>query len=296
MKIEAQPGLSLLAPTGWDDYELLDSGGEARLERFGCYTFVRPEPQALWRRAWPEERWQKADAVFQPRAEGENGKWIFHRSVEPRWPMRYRDLSFWAQPTPFRHMGVFPEHATQWDWARGLIEAAGRPIRVLNLFGYTGLFSLAAAASGARVTHVDASKKTIAWARDNQSLSRMDQLPIRWLVDDALKFVQREARRSVTYDGFVIDPPKYGRGPKGEVWRVQESLPALLDACRQILSPQPLFVVLSAYAIKVSALSLHHLVAEMMQGRGGTVESGEMVLSEKSAGRLLSCSVHARWS
>jgi 23S rRNA (cytosine1962-C5)-methyltransferase len=296
MKTDEVSTLTLLAPADWADYEMLDSGRGAKLERFGRYTFVRPEPQALWRPALPEERWQSADGTFEPKAEGDNGRWRFPRPLEPRWAMRYRDLTFWVEPTPFRHVGVFPEHATQWDWAGGLIRAAGRPAHVLNLFGYTGLFSLAAAAAGARVTHVDASKKTMTWARANQSLSGMEKLPIRWIVDDALKFVQREARRGARYDGFVLDPPKYGRGPGGEVWRVQESLPALLDACRAVLAPGPLFVVLSAYAIKASALSLHNAVAEMMRGRGGGVASGEMALVERSAGRLLSCSIFARWS
>ncbi len=288
--------LAVLAPAGWEDHELLDSGGGAKLERFGRYTFVRPEPQALWRRALPDERWRWADGTFEPKAEGDNGRWRFPRPLEPRWAMRYGGLRFWVRPTPFRHLGVFPEHATQWDWAAGRIRAAGRPAHLLNQFGYTGLFSLAAAAAGARVTHVDASKKTMTWARENQSLSGMEKLPIRWIVDDALKFVQREARRGGRYEGLAIDPPKYGRGPGGEVWRVQESLPALLDACRAVLAPGPLFVVLSAYAIKASALSLHSAVAETMRGHGGGVESGELVLVERSAGRLLPCSIFARWS
>src|SRR5206468_581681 len=226
-------GLTLLAPTDWTDYELLDSGRGAKLERFGRYTFVRPEPEALWHPALPEERWHAADGVFQPKAEGDNGRWKFNRPIEPRWPMSYRGLKFWVQPTPFRHLGVFPEHASQWVWADELIRARGGNVNVLNLFGYTGVFSLACAAAGARVTHVDASKKTMAWARENQALSGMERLPIRWIVDDALKFVQREARRGVRYDGFILDPPKYGRGPNGEVWRVEESLPSLLDVCRR---------------------------------------------------------------
>jgi 23S rRNA (cytosine1962-C5)-methyltransferase len=296
MKSDPVSTLALLTPTDWTDYELLDSGRGAKLERFGRYTFVRPEPEALWRPVLPEERWHAADGVFQPKAEGDNGRWKFNRPVEPRWAMFYRGLKFWVQPTPFRHLGVFPEHASQWVWAEELIRARGGPVNVLNLFGYTGVFSLACAGAGASVTHVDASKKTMTWARENQALSGMEKRPIRWIVDDALKFVQREARRGSRYDGFILDPPKYGRGPNGEVWRVHESLPALLDGCRRLLTPEPLFVVLSAYAIKASALSLHHTVAEMMSGHGGKVVSGEMVLAEKSSGRLVSCSIFARWS
>ena len=200
--------------------------------------------------------------------------------MDARWTMRYGDLRFWAQPTPFRHLGVFPEQASQWDWLDGLIRTAGRPVKVLNLFGYTGLATLAAAAAGASVTHVDASQKAMAWARENQMLSGLADRPIRWLIDDALKFVRREVRREAHYDGLIIDPPKFGRGPKGELWKLEESLPELLDACRSLLSAQPRFVVLTVYAIRASAVGLQYLLEPVVAGHGGMIEVGEMGVAE----------------
>jgi 23S rRNA (cytosine1962-C5)-methyltransferase len=214
--------------------------------------------------------------------------------------MQYKGLRFRAQAASSRHMGVFPEQAAHWDWMGGLIRRAGRPVQVLNLFGYTGLATLAAAQAGARVTHVDASKKAVSTARENQALSGLDDRPVRWLVDDVYKFVRREVRRGTKYDGIVLDPPKFGRGPEGQVWEFFESLPALLQECRQILSDRPLFVVLTAYAIRASALSAYYAVREMTAGFGhkaptGEVAAGELALVESSAGRLLSTAIFARW-
>nr|BBH95381.1 SAM-dependent methyltransferase [Thermogemmatispora argillosa] len=297
------PPLLLLAPSDWQDYALLDSGAGARLERLGPYCFVRPEPQALWQPALPRKLWERADAVFvggSPLLEDQeqHGRWQFRRPIESRWMVRYKHLSFWAAPTPFRHLGVFPEQASHWNWLAELVSRAARwrPVRVLNLFGYTGLASLAAASAGASVTHVDASRKILEWARANQALSGLSSRPIRWIVDDALKFAQREVRRGSRYDGLIIDPPKFGRGPRGEVWKLQESLPGLLQTCRSLLSEEPLFVVLTTYAIRASALSLYYALAEMMRGYGGTITTGEMVLIEESAQRLLSTAIFARWS
>ena len=289
------PVLDLLASPQWSDYELLDSGEGQKLERFGPYLFVRPDHQAVWRRALPPARWQAAQALFQP-AGGEEmgGSWQFRRPVADSWPLSYRGLKFLAQMSSSRHLGVFPEQAAHWDWMAQQIQSAARPVNVLNLFGYTGLATLAAAAAGAHLTHVDASKKSVAWARQNQALSGLEDRPIRWIVDDALKFVQREARRGAQYEGIVLDPPKFGRGPKGEVWECFEMLPALLAACRQILSPQPLFVVLTAYAIRASALSIYYALGEMTAGLGGALSAGELVTVEKSAGRVLSQAIYAR--
>jgi 23S rRNA (cytosine1962-C5)-methyltransferase len=197
--------------------------------------------------------------------------------------------------TPGRHLGVFPEVAAHWDWFSDLIATSKREINVLNLFGYTGLASLAAASAGAKVTHVDASKKSVGWARENQALSKLTDAPIRWIVDDALKFVQREARRGVKYDGIILDPPKFGRGPKGEVWEVYKSLPNLLEACRECLSDTPLFVVTTVYAVRASAIHIAQAMDDMMKGFGGKIEMGELVTREQSAGRLLSQAVYARW-
>ncbi|MDD5371192.1 MAG: class I SAM-dependent methyltransferase, partial [Anaerolineaceae bacterium] len=216
--------------------------------------------------------------------------------IEPRWMMNYKGLKFWAQTSASRHLGVFPEQACQWDWTARLIQDMNRPIRVLNLFGYTGLATLSAAQAGARVTHVDASKKAITWARDNQALSGLQDRPIRWIVDDALKFVEREARRGSQYEGLILDPPKFGRGPKGEVWEFYKLIPALLAECRKILSPQPLFVVMTAYAVKASSLTLYYALQEMVGDCKGLLTAGELVTQEQSAGRMISNAVYARWS
>ena len=300
------PTFSLLESPNWSDYALLDSGDGLKMERFGPYTFVRPEVQAMWSRALPEKEWSQAYAVFQPTREESGGHWQFKKKVAEKWKMVYpltpspspqgrRELCFWAMTTPGRHLGVFPECAAHWDWSADLIQKAKRPIKVLNLFGYTGLATLAAAVVGAQVTHVDASKKAVAWARDNQALSGLTEKPVRWIVDDALKFVQREGRRGNKYDGILLDPPKFGRGPKGEVWEIYKSLPTLLEACRQILSEKPLFVVATVYAVQASAIHVGQALQDMMAKYAGNVESGELVTREGSAGRLLSQAVYARW-
>jgi 23S rRNA (cytosine1962-C5)-methyltransferase len=293
--------LTLLVSPHWSDYELLDSGSGLKLERFGPYRFIRPEVQAMWQRALPEATWTDVHAVFQPTSEESGGHWEFKKRVSEKWEMSYvlapgkRKLRFWARTTPGRHLGVFPEVAAHWDWCANLIAQARQPLKVLNLFGYTGLATLAAASAGATVTHVDASKKSVTWARENQTLSGLGEKPIRWIVDDALKFVQREGRRGAKYEGIILDPPKFGRGPKGEVWEVYESLPYLLSACRDVLSEKPLFVVVTMYAIRASAVHLYQCLEEMMRSFNGRTDAGELVTSESSASRLLSQAVYARW-
>lgn len=302
---------TFLESSRWKDYALLDSGDGLKLERFGKYVFVRPESQAMWKRALKESEWRNADAVFVPTSEESGGHWDFKKKVDERWEMRYPltpipspvgrggFLRFRVMTTPGRHLGVFPEVAAHWDWFSELIyhgvHGGHRDLNVLNLFGYTGLASLAAAAAGAKVTHVDASKKSVGWARENQALSGLSEAPIRWIVDDALKFIQREARRGVRYDGIILDPPKFGRGPKGEVWEVYKSLPDLLRVCRECLSANPLFVVTTIYAVRASAIHVAQAMDEMMKGFGGTITSGELVSREQSAGRLLSQAVYAKW-
>jgi 23S rRNA (cytosine1962-C5)-methyltransferase len=331
------PEIHLLSSPRWKDYELVDSGDGLKLERFGSYTFIRPEVQALWPRSLPVGQWDSAHATFQPTSEESGGHWLFQKKVAESWEMKYplalasftephseiaqkgNTLRFSVMPTPGRHLGIFPECAAQWDWMAGLInqhinkysgdrnesapqdllpkrERAPSEVNVLNLFGYTGLASLACAAAGAKVTHVDASKKSVSWARANQALSGLAEKPIRWIVDDALKFVERESRRGVKYDGILLDPPKFGRGPKGEVWEVYKSLPELLQVCRAVLSEHPLFVVLTVYAVKLPAIHARSALAEMMKGQGGNLECGELVTEEKSAGHLLSQAVYARWN
>ncbi|MCI0555872.1 MAG: class I SAM-dependent methyltransferase [Anaerolineae bacterium] len=294
---------TFLEASHWTDYALLDSGDGLKLERFGNYVFVRPESQAMWKRSLDAE-WKQAHAVFQPTGEESGGHWDFKKKVKEKWEMRYvldpslierGKLKFWVMTTPGRHLGVFPEVAAHWDWFSGLIAGPKKEINVLNLFGYTGLASLAAAMAGAKVTHVDASKKSVSWARENQALSNLTDKPIRWIVDDALKFVQREARRGVKYDGIILDPPKFGRGPKGEVWEVYKSLPNLLEACRACLSDNPLFVVTTIYAVRASAIHIAQAMEDMMNGYSGKIEMGELVTREQSAGRFLSQAVYTRW-
>lgn len=285
---------TFLESPNWKDYALLDSGDGLKLERFGNYVFVRPESQAMWKPLLTSE-WKNADALFVPTGEESGGHWDFKKKMDNKWEMRYRNLRFWTMTTPGRHLGVFPEVAAHWDWYSDLISNSNRELNVLNLFGYTGLATLAAASAGAKVTHVDASKKSVSWARDNQALSKLTERPIRWIVDDAVKYVQREVRRGVKYDGIILDPPKFGRGPKGEVWEVYKSLPNLLELCRQCLSDNPLFIATTVYAVRASAVHVAQALEDMMDGFGGKIDMGELVTREQSGGRLLSQAVYARW-
>lgn len=289
------PQLSLIYPEDWQDYELVDSGNGQKLERFGPYTFVRPEPQAIWTPTLNEKRWSSAHAVFQPTREESGGYWQFKRPIEGSWFMRRKNLTFKVQTTSGRHLGVFPDQAVHWDWISEQVRRSSRPLHVLCLFGYTGIACLAAAEAGAKVTYVDASKKALDWARQNQALSGLSDRPIRWLLDDAIKFAQREARRGVQYEGMILDPPKFGRGPKGEIWDFFELFPKLLETCRAILNPKPRFIVITAYAIRASALCLHYGLQEVMKGFQGVITSGELALREKSAGRLISTAIFSRW-
>ena len=291
------PSILSVTTTGWRDYELLDSGHGAKLERFGPYIFMRPDHQAIWTPRLSESRWQTASAVFEA-ASGEEtgGRWVMRKQVPPAWEMKYRKLAFQARFSSSRHLGVFPEQAVQWDWMSDQIAGFSTPPKVLNLFGYSGLATLAAAAAGAQVTHVDAAKKSVTWARENLEISGLGDRPVRWIVDDALKFVQREGRRGSFYDGIIMDPPKFGRGPKGEVWEVFEMLPILLDACREILTPSPLFFVITAYAIRASALSLYYALDERLRDFRGSLDCGEILTEEAHGGRILSHAIFARWS
>jgi 23S rRNA (cytosine1962-C5)-methyltransferase len=294
--LNRMPQVTILTSPDWKDYELIDTGNGAKLERYGPYRFLRPEPEAVWHPALPEKEWKSVDAVFKPSPEENGGHWENQRELKPRWMMEYKGLKFWVATTNSRHLGVFPEQASQWDWIQERVFSASRPPAVLNLFGYTGLASVAAAQAGARVTHIDASRKVVTWAHDNLKLTGVDEDRARWIVDDAIKFIQREARRKSQYDGIILDPPKFGRGPKGEVWEFYRLLPDLLEACRQILTPKPLFVVLTAYAVKTSSITLAQAMQEMTAGLKGSVSAGEVALVEKSAGRVLSMAVFARWS
>jgi 23S rRNA (cytosine1962-C5)-methyltransferase len=290
------PTFELLAAQNWKDYVLLDSGDGSKLEQFGPYRLVRPEPEAVWRQMLPQSEWKKADATYQPSPEENGGHWEYARKLPERWKMAYNGLTFWVQTSSSRHLGVFPEQSCQWDWADKVIQSSSAQPKVLNLFGYTGIATLAAARAGAAVTHLDASRKVVTWANDNQKLSSLEASPIRWIIDDALKFVQREARRGSRYQGIILDPPKFGRGPKGEVWEFYKLIPNLLQACKEILDPNPLFVQLTAYAVKASAATLYYAMDEIMRDFKGVTCCGEIGLREASANRFLSTAIYARWS
>ncbi|MEP1516605.1 MAG: class I SAM-dependent methyltransferase [Nitratireductor sp.] len=280
-----------------DDYALLDSGDGEKLEQYGPYRIRRPEGQAIWARALPAAEWEAADAVFTGDTDEEGmGRWRFPAAaLGETWPMRHDGIDYLGRFTSFRHVGVFPEQASHWTDMETRIKAANRPVRVLNLFGYTGLASLVAARAGAEVTHVDASKKAITWARENQEVARLADRPIRWICEDAAKFVEREVRRGKRYDIILLDPPAYGRGPKGEVWQLFEHLPSMVANCRAILSDRPIALVLTAYSIRASFFAIHALMRDACAGLGGRVESGELVIREKAAGGALAASLFSRW-
>ncbi len=281
-----------------DDYALLDSGIGLKLEQYGPYRIIRPEGQAIWLPAWDKSEWDKADAVFTGNTDEEGvGRWHFPKvPLGETWPLAFDGMPFSGRFTSFRHVGVFPEQGTHWSFMDGLIRGAKRPVKVLNLFGYTGVASLVAARAGAEVTHVDASKKAITWARENQEMAGLSVKPIRWICEDAMKFVAREERRGSFYDIILLDPPAYGRGPGGEVWQLFDNLPDMVDLCRSILTPNPLAVVLTAYSIRASFFAIHELMRDAFTGLGGTVESGELILRERSSARALSTSLFSRWT
>lgn len=288
----------LLTTPGFEGYRLVDMGEGRKLERFGRLLVDRPEPQALGSRSRPQ-LWDEADAVFlgvNADDEGSDGRWKFAGKPVDTFPVAYRGLRFQGRFTPFRHLGYFPEQAPHWDFMTERLERLGRPARVLNLFGYTGIASLLAARAGAQVTHVDASKKSVGYARENQALAGLETAPIRWIVDDAMKFAAREVRRNSRYDAILLDPPKFGRGPEGEVWDLFRDLPRMLELCRSILTEDAAFVIVTAYAIRASFLAVHELTREVLGDLGGSIASGELAVAEEGSERLLSTSLYARWS
>ena len=292
-----------LFPTDWQDYQLVDSGNGRKLERFGAFHFVRPEMQALWTPRQPKALWDAADGVFLASADDseQGGKWQLKPHVPDSWELSFESVRFAAMPTPFRHLGFFPEQSVHWQWCahhiHRFIQIHKRAPRILNLFAYSGVASLHAAAAGAEVTHLDASKKAVAQAFENRDLSGLQDAPIRFITDDATRFVEREQRRGRSYDGIILDPPKYGRGPKGEIWQLSRDLPLLLAGCRAILSDKPLFLVATLYAIRTSTLAVHSAIASHLEGLEGQLSSGEIAVAEEGPdGRAIGQALYVRYS
>lgn len=280
--------------TGWDSYRLLDSGAGRKWESFGPYSFIRPEPQALWQPRRTD--WQAAGEFIPGSDEDGGGRWQFAQALpDEGWELAWSEVRFTARPTPFRHLQFFPDMAPVWDWMRGQL-AGMDAAETMNLFGYTGLGTLALSQAG-KVTHVDASKKSVAQARENAALSGMSDRPIRWLTDDAAKFTAREVRRGRRYDGIILDPPKFGRGPDGEVWRLEEHLPGLIADCAKLLDADSRFLFLTVYAVRMSSLAIAGLLQEALAQLPGRIEHGDLAVREEGeGGRLLPTAIFARWS
>jgi 23S rRNA (cytosine1962-C5)-methyltransferase len=287
---------SLIVASGWQDYQLLDAGSGMKLERWGPYTLVRPDPQIIWPRRGGEP-WQEWDGYYH-RSEAGGGRWEYRRPLPESWKINYGSLTFRIHPTSFKHTGLFPEQAVNWDWFSEKIRVAkkaGREVSVLNLFGYTGAATCAAAAAGASVCHVDAAEGMVKWCRENAALSGLSNAPIRFIADDCLKFVRREIKRGRKYDAIIMDPPTYGRGSSGEMWRLEDHLWELLRECRQVLSDQPLFFLINAYTARLSPTVVVNLLSELMHDAGGSLTGGEVGLPIKADGKVLPCGIYGRW-
>jgi 23S rRNA (cytosine1962-C5)-methyltransferase len=291
--------------SAWDKtgYELLDTGEGEKLERFGKYVFVRPYEDAVWTKTLSSKEWNKADGKFWSSKVGAKAGWKMNKKIESKWEIEYKSIKFLASPTPFRHLGFFPEQASHWDFIEEKIKkeksARGGQVKFLNLFGYTGVASLFALRAGGEVTHLDASKQTLNWVKDNEKLNS-DQFAqgqfLRVIEDDVLKFLEREEKRGNKYDAIIMDPPKFGRGPKGEIWKIEEMLTKLLSQVQKVLSDKPLFIILTSYAIDASSLSLGYALEEMMKDFNGSVEAGELCVLEKSNNRIIPLANTAVWS
>lgn len=313
--------IKLFYSKDWIDYELLDTGEGEKLEKFGQYIFVRPYEDAVWKKTLSKNDWEKADGKFWSSKAGAKKGWKITSKIKDKWEMSYKGIKFLASPTPFRHLGFFSEQASHWDFiekkiresilqkknSSAFLQPSAKTFRLknsssaplpkfLNLFGYTGVASLFALRAGAEVTHLDASKQTLNWAKENQKISGMENLPMRIIEDDAIKFLEREEKRGNKYDAIIMDPPKFGRGPKGEVWKIDEMLPKLLSQMRKVLSDKPFFVILTSYAFDSSSLSLGYALAETMKDFRGDIETGELCVLEKSNNRLIPLANTAVWS
>lgn len=279
----------------WKEYEVIDCSKGEKLERWGKYILLRPDPQVIWDTKRQDRRWRKLNAHYHRSSRG-GGEWEFFDLPE-QWDIHYRNLTFHLKPFHFKHTGLFPEQAVNWDWFSEKIRRAGRPIKVLNLFAYTGGATLAAAAAGASVVHVDASKGMVTWAKENAVASGLGDAPIRWLVDDCVKFVEREIRRGNHYDGIIMDPPSYGRGPKGEIWKIEEKIFPLIRLCEKLLSKDPLFFLINSYTTGLQPAVLSYMLGSLIEKKhGGRVDSQEIGLPVSTNGLVLPCGASGRWT
>lgn len=279
---------------GWKDYEVIDTSCGEKLERWGNYILVRPDPQVIWNTEKRAEDWRKCNGHYHRSNKG-GGSWEFHNMPDV-WQINYKNLKFNLQPFKFKHTGLFPEQAVNWEWSGQKIKNAGRSIKVLNLFAYTGGATIAAAAAGARVTHVDASKGMVTWAKENLAASGLSNAPVRWIVDDCVKFVERETRRGNKYDAIIMDPPSYGRGPKGEIWKIEEKIHPFIQLCAKLLSDTPLFFLINSYTTGLQPAVLSYMAElELVKRYGGRAEAQEIGLPVTSNGLILPCGASARW-
>ena len=285
--------LSILKTTSSMDYELIDSGNGEKLERYGKYILRRPDPQALWKKLLPDVDWKNANAHFF--RDSDRKGWKKNAEMPNEWQISFDELKFNIKPTAFKHTGVFPEQEVNWNWTKDVIKKSGRKIKVLNLFGYTGGASIACLSAGAEVVHVDGSTSAISWAKENAELSGLDKKPVRWILDDARKFVIREIKRGNKYDGIIMDPPSFGRGGKGEIWKIEDDLLILLENCSKILSDNPLFLLVNGYAAGYSSQAYKNALTPIVEKFGGEIEIGELTIEESKSGRLLPCGIFARW-
>lgn len=285
----------MLLADEWKDYELIDTGNGEKLERWGTYILRRPDPQIIWPINGNSKLWDKADAHYHRSSSG-GGKWEYKRKLPERWQISYKGLSFHIEPTGFKHTGLFPEQAVNWNWMMDKIRSAKRPIKVLNLFAYTGGATVAAASAGASVCHVDAAKGMVQWAKENINLSGLLDRPVRFITDDVIKFVQREKRRGNLYDAIIMDPPSYGRGPKGEIWKIEDEIYPLVELCMDVLSEKPLFFLINSYTTGFSPIVVENILKMTIgKNHNGIISSGEVGIPVTSTGLILPCGIYGRW-
>jgi 23S rRNA (cytosine1962-C5)-methyltransferase len=279
------------------EYELLDSGLGEKLERYGKFTLARPDKESLWNKNLDKKTWNQANFYFE--REGQKTKWKIKDGTPKDWKINYYGLTFLLKPTSFKHIGLFPEQVSNWQWMEKILKkevAKNKEVRVLNLFAYTGGATLVCARSGASVCHVDASKQSVFWAKENATLSKLEHLPIRWIIDDAILFLKREIKRGRSYDAIIMDPPSFGHGPKDELWKIEEGFLILMELCKQLLSEKPIFFLINGYTAGYSPVVYENNLKEIFKDKKGLIESGELVITQKDSNKLLPCGIFARWS